>query len=96
LSVLLEGRRSNRDGFGAKVRVRAGGQSQLREAHGASGYASQSERVLHFGLGSLDRVDSLEIQWPSGQVDRITAPEVDRLLRVVEGSGKAEALRPGR
>jgi len=96
LSVLLVGQHSNRDGFGAKVWVRAGGKSQMREAHGASGYASQSERVIHFGLGSLDRVDSLEIQWPSGQVDRITTPEVDRLLRVREGSGKAEALRPGR
>ncbi len=96
LAVLLEGQRSNRDGFGARLVLRAAGRTLFREARGASGYASQSERVIHFGLGSLGKVDSLEIRWPSGRVDRISAPEVDRLLRVKEGSGRAEALKPGR
>ncbi len=95
LKVLLEGQRSNRDGFGAKLVARAGGRTLFREARAASGYASQSERLIHFGLGSSGRADFLEIRWPSGQVDRIAAPEVDRLVKVKEGSGRAEAVRPG-
>jgi len=96
LKVFLEGQRSNRDGFGAKLLLRTGGRTLLREARGASGYASQSERWIHFGLGSADRVDTLEVRWPSGQVDRISAPEVDRMLLVREGSGRAEVIKPGR
>ena len=95
LRVLLAGTRSNRDGFGAKLTLLLGGRKLFREAKAASGYASQSERVIHFGLGSSDRVEALEVRWPSGQVDRIHSPGIDRLVRVVEGSGKAERITPG-
>ena len=96
LDVLLEGVRSNRDGFGAKLTLRVGSTARFREARGASGYASQSERILHFGLGAATRVDQLEVRWPSGQIDRLVNLEADRRVRVREGSGRAEPIKRGR
>ncbi|HEV8376086.1 MAG TPA: CRTAC1 family protein, partial [Candidatus Polarisedimenticolia bacterium] len=95
LDVLLEGTRSNREGFGAQLTLDAG-RKLHRVALSSSGYASQSERMIHFGLGAAGKSGLLEVRWPSGQVDRIPSPGVDRVVRVVEGSGKAEAIRPGR
>src|SRR5207244_7379168 len=72
LRVRLEGTRSNRDGFGAVVRVTAGGEVQSQMLRSGSSYLSQSERILTFGLGSRTQADSVEIRWPSGQVDRMS------------------------
>jgi hypothetical protein len=96
LRVTLRGTRSNRDGFGARLRLLSGGREQVRTAKASSGYASQSEAILHFGLGNSARVESLEVRWPSGKVDRIGALEANRLVRIEEGSGRAEEVKPGR
>jgi hypothetical protein len=72
LRLRLEGTRSNRDAFGAVARVTAGGETQSQMLRSGSSYLSQSERVLTFGLGSRMQADSVEIRWPSGQVDRMT------------------------
>src|SRR5262249_43083437 len=72
LRLRLVGRRSNRNGFGAVVRVTAGGETQMQMLRSGSSYLSQSERILTFGLGSRTQADTLEIRWPSGQVDRMT------------------------
>jgi len=96
LRVLLQGTRSNRDGFGARLRIGAKGRIWTREAKAASGYASQSEGVVHFGLGSLARIDWLEVKWLDGTVDRVENPSVDQLVLVLEGSGRAEPIKPGR
>jgi hypothetical protein len=96
LDVLLRGAGANREGIGAKVRVAAGGRIQVQEAKGASGYASQSERTIHFGLGPATAVEWLEIRWASGVVDRIVSPPVDGVVQVAEGSNRAEPLRTRR
>jgi hypothetical protein len=72
LRLRLEGTRSNRDAFGAVVRVTAGGETQSQMLRSGSSYLSQSERVLTFGLGNRPQADAVEIRWPSGQVDRLT------------------------
>jgi enediyne biosynthesis protein E4 len=72
LRLRLEGTRSNRDGFGAVVRVTTGGETQSQMLRSGSSYLSQSESVLTFGLGSRTQADAVEIHWPSGQVDRMT------------------------
>jgi enediyne biosynthesis protein E4 len=72
LRIRLEGTKSNRDGFGALVRVTAGGETQGQMLRSGSSYLSQSERVLTFGLGSRTQADAVEIRWPSGQVDKLT------------------------
>ena len=86
LRVKLVGARSNRDGIGAVVRVTSGRDQQWQMLH-SGGYLSQSEMILTFGLGSAIKVDALEIAWPSGQVDRLSAIAAGQTVTVEEGKG---------
>jgi len=64
----LVGVESNRDAFGAKLWLYAGEKVFLREIYGGgASYASQSSSIVHFGLGLIDGIDSLKINWPNGQ-----------------------------
>jgi hypothetical protein len=67
LKILLTGTRSNRNGLGATVRVRAGGQIYTKYNDGKSGYLAQSVLPLYFGLGNTDKVEQVEVDWPSGR-----------------------------
>jgi hypothetical protein len=67
LEVRLRGTRSNRDGLGAVVQVRAGGRTWTQQHDGKSGYLGQSSLPLYFGLGEADRVERVEVRWPSGR-----------------------------
>jgi hypothetical protein len=82
----LTGTRSNRDAIGARVTLTAGNLKLLREVNGGNGYASQSSKRLHFGLGGATKVDAVEIRWPSGRVEKVSLP-VDRISKVKEGAG---------
>ncbi|MGO4884091.1 MAG: CRTAC1 family protein [Bryobacteraceae bacterium] len=62
----LVGVKSNRSGIGARVRLSAGGRVQTGEVRSGGSYLSQSDLRLHFGLGTVRRIDSIEILWPSG------------------------------
>lgn len=88
IAFTLEGTRSNRMGIGARVRVQArvGGalRWQDRWLWPATGYASQNEPVIHFGLGDAARVERVEVHWPSGIVDRITGMDADQRVHLVE------------
>jgi enediyne biosynthesis protein E4 len=70
LTLRLEGRASNRDAVGAKVAVVAGGRRRVAYRVGGGSYQSASDPRLHFGLGTSDRIELIEIVWPSGRVDR--------------------------
>ncbi len=74
LSVRLRGHRSNRDGLGAKVTVRAGGRAQVQQHDGKSGYLAQSVLPLYFGLGEAAVVDAIEISWPGGRTQMERGP----------------------
>ena len=87
LRVKLVGTKSNRDGIGAVVRVTSGGAKQWQMLRSGSSYLSQSELVLTFGLGSATKADSIEIQWPSGQVDKLPGIAGDQAITVEEGKG---------
>jgi hypothetical protein len=87
LRAKLIGRRSNRDGVGARLRVRAGDLTVTREIQAGNSYLSQSSPVAHFGLGEATRVDRMEIRWPSGQIQVFEGLEVDRLLVIGEEEG---------
>jgi hypothetical protein len=67
LKVVLVGRKSNRNGLGATIRVRANGQTYTRYNDGKSGYLSQSVLPLYFGLGDAEKIDQIEVTWPSGR-----------------------------
>ena len=81
----LVGTGSNRDAMGARVKLRAGGISQIREVAGGGSYLSQSDLRAHFGLRQSTRVDQVEISWPSGlrQVFRNLA--ADKFYLIAEG-----------
>ena len=84
IEFALEGRESNRSAIGAEVRVYWNGQQQLQEVSGGSGFCAQNDRRLHFGLGKSNRIDRVEIRWPSGRTQTLTAPAVDQRLNIVE------------
>lgn len=87
LQVALVGSRSNRDGCGATVTVVVDEQRIVRPAlcsSGASG--SGHERILHFGLGAAERIERVEIRWPSGERQTVTDVAVDQLVTIEEPS----------
>ena len=87
LRVRLVGTKSNRDGIGASVKVTSGKESQTKLVHSGSSYLSQSELTLTFGLGSWTRSDSIEVDWPSGQVDKLSNIGAGQTITVQEGKG---------
>jgi hypothetical protein len=87
LTLKLVGTRSNRDGFGAQVKVYAGTRTWQAEARCPTSYVFQQDPRLHFGLGSEAKVDRVEIRWPSGQTQIIVNPAVDQILRIQESQG---------
>lgn len=78
------GGKSNRDGLGARVEVMAGGKRYTAERLAGSGYLSQNDDRLHFGLGNADKVEKLTIHWPSGKLQELTNLTVDRVITVEE------------
>jgi enediyne biosynthesis protein E4 len=90
LTIVLEGTKSNRDGVGARVTIRCGGRARMSERTGGGSYQSASDPRVHFGLGAERRVDSVEVRWPSGQIDRHGALAADREYRLREGAGAHE------
>jgi hypothetical protein len=88
----LEGTESNRDAVGARVAVSCGGRVKVAQRFGGGSYQSASDPRLHFGLADARRVDSVEVRWPSGQVDRLGPLDGDAAYRLVEGSKAALPL----
>jgi hypothetical protein len=78
------GPKSNRDGIGARVEVLAGGRRWTAERVASSGYLSQNDGRLHFGLGAVATIDKLIVHWPSGREQTIDNVTVDRVLTVEE------------
>jgi hypothetical protein len=74
----------NRDGIDARVEVWAGGREQLAERVASSGYLSQDDGRLHFGLGMASKVDKIVVHWPSGRETTLENQSVDRVLTVEE------------
>jgi hypothetical protein len=103
LRLKLLGTKSNRDGIGAVVSVTSGGgnsnDKQAKMLRSGSSYLSQSELVLTFGLGAQTRADGVEIQWPSGQLDKLSNINAGQTITVEEGKGvinaRAYGSRPG-
>jgi hypothetical protein len=80
----LVGKRSNRDGIGAHLEVLARGRKYVAERTAGSGYLSQDDGRVHFGLGSAIKIEKLTIRWPSGQEQVLDNVAADRVLTVEE------------
>jgi hypothetical protein len=83
----LSGTKSNRAAIGARVTVRAGKLVQIGEVRGGASYLSQNDLRLHFGLGKVAVIDSVEVLWPSGAVEKFVNAAADRIYMLVEGQG---------
>jgi tetratricopeptide (TPR) repeat protein len=94
LALRLVGRQSNRDAVGAKVVVIAGSRRLVAQRIGGGSYQSASDSRFHFGLDQVDRIDAIEITWPSGSIDRHFALPADAGYLLCEGEKKPRPL-PG-
>ena len=94
LSVKALGVRSNRDGFGARIQVKAAGLTQSGEVRANASFESASDPRLHFGLGAATSVDSIEVRWPSGVVDKIGPLPANQEITLEEGEGVVPATTP--
>ena len=86
LDIALHGTKSNRDGIGARIKVTTKSGIQYNHMTTSVGYASSSDGPVHFGLGSDDRAEEIEIQWPSGTVQRLRHVKADRVVEVKEAA----------
>src|SRR5262249_12066491 len=89
----LAGTKSNRSAIGARVTVKSGALTQIREVHGGGSYLSQNDLRLHFGLGSKRMIDVLEIAWQNREVERLKELPADFLYTLTEGQGVQQKTR---
>ena len=84
LQIATVGTRSNRDGIGTRIEIRAAGQHQTAEVRSGTGFLSHSDLKVHFGLGTAAVVDSVVLHWPSGTVQTLRAVAANQVLTVRE------------
>ena len=84
VQVVVSGSQSNRDGIGAMVTVWSGNQKQVRMVDPENG-------LLHFGLGDRNRIDKIEVVWPSGQKQVVSSPSIDQQITIQEEEGPLSA-----
>ena len=87
VSFELEGTKANRLALNARIKVRAGNWVQTGQVLSGGSYISQNDLRVHFGLGNLERVDSVEILWSAGNVETLNDLVVDHFYKVKEGKG---------
>ena len=95
LSIKCVGTRSNRSAIGARVKVTASGRPQIDEVMSGSGYYSQSDLRLHFGLGQAPRADTIEISWPSGAAEVVRDIAANQFIVIQETKGIVSRRTPG-
>jgi enediyne biosynthesis protein E4 len=79
--------RSTRDAIGARIKVTTGTRTLVDEVRSGSSFISNNDMRVHFGLGAAAKIDSVEIRWPSGLVERFDKVAVDKINALKEGSG---------
>jgi hypothetical protein len=84
ITLNLIGTVSNRDGIGARIKVTSGGKVQTNQKKSTSGYLSQNDPRMHFGLAKNEMVDRIEIKWPSGKLQVLENIKVNQILTIKE------------
>jgi hypothetical protein len=84
LMLNLVGTTSNRDGVGANIRLVTGEEVQISQKKSTSGYLSQSDPRVHFGLAGHESADRVEVTWPSGKVQVLERVPANQILTVRE------------
>ncbi|MBT5874253.1 MAG: hypothetical protein HOH43_12610 [Candidatus Latescibacteria bacterium] len=95
--IKLVGTESNRDAIGAHIRLTAGGKTMTRQIKAGAGYASQAMLAAHFGLGSAEFVEAIDITWPGGKKQHFDKDAligtVNQMITIEEGADKLVAQR---
>ena len=84
IEIKLVGTTSNRDGIGARIKIKSSGKVQTTQKKSASGYLSQNDPRIHFGLGESDVVEEIEVVWPSGKVQTLQNIKAGQVLEIIE------------
>ncbi|WP_394707607.1 CRTAC1 family protein [uncultured Draconibacterium sp.] len=84
ITLKLVGSESNRDGVGAEISLLAEGKTQMAQKKSTTGYLSQNDPRIHFGLGKSETIDKLSIKWPSGKEQVLTDVKVNQILTINE------------
>ncbi|MGC4039135.1 MAG: VCBS repeat-containing protein [Chitinophagaceae bacterium] len=92
LQVGLTGDGGNTEGIGAKIKIYYNGQVQMLEQNPARGYLSSVSTLLHFGLGAIDKIDSLTIVWNSGKSQKLTDVKVNQVIRLSEKDAAVQSI----
>src|SRR5882762_1585690 len=87
VSFELAGTKSNRLALNARVKIVAGGMTQTDEIHSGGSYLPPNDLRVHFGLGTAQKIDRVEIHWPSGATETMIDVAADQAYSVLEGSG---------
>jgi hypothetical protein len=82
------GTKSNRDGIGARIRLKTGQRVLVDEVRSGSSYDSNNDMRVHFGLGAATKVESVEVRWPGGLIESFRDLRVDAINHLKEGSGE--------
>ena len=93
IKLKLVGTKSNRSAIGARVRCVSGNHRQIDEVRSGGSHFSQSDLRIHFGLGNAERVDLLEISWPSGRLDRLKDVPANQIMTLREGQQRVTRER---
>src|SRR5277367_2370444 len=89
----LVGTKSNRAAIGARITIHSGGTAQFSEVRSGASYLSQNDLRQHFGLGAATKIDTIEVRWPNGAIEKLENIAADALYTITEGSG-VTAQRP--
>jgi len=94
IKIKLLGTKCNRTAIGARVRVMTGKHVQMDEVHSGDSVMSQSDLRLHFGLGKVETVDTIEVKWPTTQkIERFTQVKANQIVTIREGDGMIKPHR---
>jgi hypothetical protein len=86
--------RTNRDAIGARITIKAGSRLFVDEVRSGSSYDSNNDMRVHFGLGPATKLDSVQVRWPSGLLEKFDNLAVDKLHILKEGAGLAVKSQP--
>ena len=94
IGIRTIGTKSNRDGIGARIRVKVGERILIDEVRSGSSYISNNDIRVHFGLGAAAKIEWVEIRWPSGVLEKFSDVKVDSLHSFKEGTGAPATASP--
>ena len=94
IGIRTIGTKSNRDSIGTRITMKAGARTLVDEVRSGGSYASNNDMRVHFGLGSVTKVDWVQIRWPSGLTERYENLPADNIQTLKEGGGRSMEPEP--